>query len=146
DPTGHLVFAYEGPTVDQGPQRIYVRTSDDEGRSWGPRRALSVAGENATGPRLASFADDDARVWYMQTANGDDPDAWNVWYRSSGDGGTTWTAPVRLCDASAGARYKTADGFKELYGDYGEICITNRGPAIAAWGEGFGGCGPGGVR
>ena len=94
---------------------------------------------------VESIGNGDVRAWYMQTANGDDPNAWNVWYRSSKDGGTTWTAPVRLSDASAGARYKTADGFKEVYGDYGEICITNTGKAIAAWGEGFSWIGPGGV-
>jgi hypothetical protein len=145
DPGGHLAFAYEGPAVDQGPQRIFVRTSDDEGRSWGPRLALSVAGENATGPRLASGGRGDVRVWYMQTANGDDPDAWNVWYRSSSDGGETWNSPVKLSDASSGAGYKTPDGFLEIYGDYGEIDVTNEGKTIAVWGEGFSYTGPGGT-
>jgi len=145
DPAGHLVFAYEGPSVDLGPQRIFVRTSDDEGMTWGPRLALSVAGENATGPRLASGGRGDVRMWYMQTANGDDPDAWNVWYRSSPNGGSTWTSPVKLSDATSGAGYKTAAGFFEIYGDYGEIGITNTGNTIAVWGEGFSWTGPGGT-
>jgi hypothetical protein len=146
DASGHLVFAYEGPLVDQGPQRIYVRTSNDEGRTWGPRKALSVSGENATQPRLSSSGDlGDARLWYMQTANGDDPDAWNVWYRSSTDGGATWTSPVKLSDASSGASYKTADGFLVVYGDYGEIDITNTGKTVAVWGEGKSYTGPGGT-
>jgi hypothetical protein len=146
DASGHLVFAYEGPLVDQGPQRIYVRTSDDEGRTWGPRKALSVSGENATQPRLSSSgAVGDARLWYMQTANGDDPDAWNVWYRSSTDGGTTWSSPVKLSDASSGAGYKTRNGFLEVYGDYGEIDVTNTGKTVAVWGEGFSFTGPGGT-
>ncbi|MEP6476046.1 MAG: sialidase family protein [Actinomycetota bacterium] len=146
DPSGHLVFAYEGPLVDRGPQRIYVRTSDDEGRTWGPRTALSVAGENATTPRLVAGGSlGDVRLWYMQTANGDDPDAWNVWYRSSTDGGANWTAAVKLSDASSGAGYKTADGFLEVYGDYGEIEVTNTGKTIAVWGEGFSYTGPGGT-
>src|SRR5262249_6510967 len=51
DATGHLVFAYEGPRVTHGPQRIYVTTSSDEGRTWNAATALSVSGENATGPR-----------------------------------------------------------------------------------------------
>jgi hypothetical protein len=145
DPRGHLVFAYEGPKVNLGPQRIYVRTSNNDGRSWGPRQPLSVAGENATGPRLASYHNGDARVWYMQTANGDDPDAWNVWYRSSGDGGKTWSSPVKLSDATSGAGYKTAAGFMEIYGDYGEIAVTNEGKTVAVWGEGFSYTGPGGT-
>ena len=36
-------------------------------------------------------------------------------------------------------------GFVELYGDYGEIAITNLGKAVAVWGEGASYTGPGGV-
>jgi hypothetical protein len=142
---GHLVFAYEGPLVANGPQRVYVRTSDDEGGTWSARTALSVAGENATAPRLAATGSGDVRLWYMQTANGDDPDAWNVWYRSSIDGGTSWSMPARLDDASAGAaEYVNANGFDEIYGDYGEIAITSTGKTVGVWGEGFSWTGPGG--
>jgi hypothetical protein len=146
DSTGHLVFAYEGPVVAGGPQRIFVKISSDEGRTWGPAKALSVNGENATGPRLASSGNGNVRMWYMQTANGDDPDAWNVWYRSSADGGATWSSPVKLDDAPAGAAgYVNANGFDEIYGDYGEIAVTSRGKTFAAWGEGFSWTGPGGT-
>jgi hypothetical protein len=142
---GHLEFAYEGPKVTDGPQRIFVKTSDDEGRTWGARTALSVAGEDATQPRLAATGSGDVRIWYMQTANGDDPDAWNVWYRTSNNGGAAWSTPIRLDDAPAGAAgYVNADGFDEIYGDYGEIAITNTGKTIAVWGEGFSYTGPGG--
>jgi hypothetical protein len=141
---GHLVFAYEGPTHDGGPQIIYVKQSDDEGRTWGPRKALSVSGENATGPRLAAAGAGSVRLWYMQTANADDADAWNVWYRSSSDGGDT--APVRISDAPAGsAGYINARGFDEVYGDYGEIAVTPQGKTFATWGEGISWTGPGGT-
>ena len=142
---GHLVFAFEGPTHDDGPQIIYVKQSDDEGRTWGQRRALSVSGENATQPRLAATGRGDVRVWYMQTANADDPDAWNVWYRSSTNGGASWSAAVKIDDAPAGAAgYVYANGFGEVYGDYGEIAVTNTGKTVAVWGEGFSYTGPGG--
>jgi hypothetical protein len=146
DAAGHLVFAYEGPAVASGPQRVFVKTSPDEGRTWGAAKALSIAGENATGPRLASSGNGDVRMWYMQTASGDDPDAWNVWYRSSPNGGATWSPPVKLDDAPSGAAgYVNAKGFDEIYGDYGEIAVTNRGKTFAAWGEGFSWTGPGGT-
>ncbi|MDH5225439.1 MAG: hypothetical protein OEW46_11800, partial [Actinomycetota bacterium] len=87
----------------------------------------------------------DVRLFYFQTANGDDPDLWNVWYRTSGNGGRTWSSPSRISDASNGAQYKTPAGFLEPYGDYGEIAITSRGNTVAAWGEGFSWLGPGGV-
>jgi hypothetical protein len=146
DAANHLVFAYEGPTTDGGPQRIYVARSSDEGRTWTAGSPLSVAGENATGPRLASSGGGNARIWYMQTSGGDNPDAWNVWYRSSSNGGNSWSAPVKISDAPAGAAaYVNANGFDEIYGDYGEIAVTNTGKTIATWGEGFSYTGPGGT-
>jgi hypothetical protein len=145
DTAGHLVFAYEGPTTDGGPQRVYVSTSSNTGRTWSAGVPLSAAGENATGPRLASSGGGNVRLWYMQTA-GHDPDAWNVWYRSSTDGGATWSAPLKISDAPAGAAgYINANGFAEIYGDYGEVAVTNTGKTVATWGEGFSYTGPGGT-
>ena len=80
----------------------------------------------------------------MQTT-GNNTDVWNVYYRSSTDGGVTWTAPVRISDATGGAAYKTPAGFAEVYGDYGEIAITNTGKTFGIWGEGTSYDGPGGV-
>jgi len=145
DDNGNLVYLYDGATTEFGPQRIFAKTSSNEGATWSARTAMSVAGENATTPAVEQIGNGDARAWYMQTGNGDAPDTWNVWYRSSKDGGTTWSTPVNLSDATSGAGYKSVDGFDEVYGDYGEICITSAGKAIAAWGEGFSWTGPGGV-
>jgi hypothetical protein len=145
DAPGHLVFAYEAPAAANGPQRVYVSTSSDEGATWSQGAPVSVGGEDATGPRLASFGGT-TRLWYVQTADGDNPDAWNVWYRSSADGGSTWSSPVKISDASAGAAgYVGTDGFGEIYGDYGEIGVTNTGKTFAVWGEGFSYTGPGGT-
>jgi hypothetical protein len=146
DAPGHLVFAYEGPQVSDGPQRVFIARSSDEGRTWSAGQPLSVAGENATGPRLASSGGGDVRIWYMQTRAGDNPDRWNVFYRTSADGGGTWSSPVKISDAPAGATaYHHANGFDEIYGDYGEIAVTNTGKTFATWGEGFSWTGPGGT-
>jgi hypothetical protein len=105
-----------------------------------------VAGENATQPRLASAGGGNVRIWYMQTRGGDNPDRWNVFYRASADGGSTWSSPVTISDAPAGATdYHHANGFDEIYGDYGEIAVTNTGRTFATWGEGFSYTGPGGT-
>jgi hypothetical protein len=80
----------------------------------------------------------------MET-NGGNVDAWNVWYRSSTDGGATWSTAVKISDAAGGAVYKTAAGFAEVYGDYGELAITSAGKSIAIWGEGISYTGPGAV-
>jgi hypothetical protein len=145
DAPGHLVFAYEGPATANAPQQVYVSTSSDEGRTWSAGVPVSDSGEDATGPRLASFGGS-TRLWYMQTADGDNPDAWNVWYRSSTDGGSSWSSPVKISDAPAGAAgYVGTDGFGEIYGDYGEIGVTSTGKTFAVWGEGFSYTGPGGT-
>lgn len=145
DARGRVVFVYDGATQPFGPQRIYVRRSRDGGLTWSGRRALSVAGENATAPAVEATGRGDVRLFYFQTANGDDPDLWNVWYRSSRDGGHTWSRPVNVSDADSGADYKTPEGFMEPYGDYGEIAINSAGQTVAAWGEGFSWLGPGGA-
>jgi BNR repeat-like domain len=147
DAPGHLVFAYEGATITRGPQRVYVARSSDSGRTWTTGAPLSVNGENATGPRLASSGGGNVRMWYMQTTGGDNPDAWNVFYRTSTNGGATWSASVKISDEDGNAAaYVNADGsFDEIYGDYGEIAITSKGKTIATWGEGLSWTGPGGT-
>jgi Neuraminidase (sialidase) len=113
--------------------------------TWSSAVALSKAGENATAPAVESRGNGDVRAFYYETSGGGNDDAWNIWYRSSVDGGATWAAPVKISDAPGGAAYKTPAGFLEVYGDYGEIAITNRGKTIATWGEGLSYTGPGGA-
>jgi hypothetical protein len=145
DSQGNLVIAYDAPAKAYGLQRIYTQRSTDGGLTWGDRTAVSADGEMATAPAMESRGQGDVRMFYFQTAEGGNLDAWNVWYRSSRDGGQSWSAPVKISDASGGASYKTAAGFGEPYGDYGEMGITSKGQTIAAWGEGPSYIGPGGV-
>ena len=119
--------------------------STDAGATWSSPVALSKAGENSTAPAVESGAAGDVRAWYYETSGGGNDDAWNVWYRRSADGGVTWTAPLKISDAGAGAAYKTPAGFLEVYGDYGEMAITSAGKTIATWGEGISWTGPGGA-
>jgi hypothetical protein len=144
DAAGNLVIVYDGATTPDGPQSIFTRRSTNNGLNWSARTAISTAGEHATGPTVESRGTGDVRVWYAQT-NGGDHDAWNIWYRSSIDGGVNWTAPVNISDAISGAGYKSANGFQEFYGDYGEIAITSAGKTIGTWGESFSYTGPGGT-
>jgi hypothetical protein len=98
----------------------------------------------ATAPVVESTGRGDVRMWFQQTT-GADLDTWNTYYRRSTDGGRTWSAKVRISDAVSGAPYKDADGYDEIYGDYGEIAIASDGATLAAWGEGLSYIGPGGV-
>ena len=138
------MLLYDGATVSGGNGTIYAQRSSDGGATWSGKVALSTAGEMGDFPSVEMGGTSDVRAWYMQT-NGDNFDAWNVWYRSSTDGGATWTAPVKISDVTSGAPYKTANGFLEPYGDYGETAITSAGKTIATWGEGNSYTGPGGV-
>jgi hypothetical protein len=145
DAVGGVVVLYDGAAVLGGPQTIEARRSADGGRTWGAGVTISTPGEEATDPAIESTGTGDVRAWYMQTAGGGNLDQWNVWYRRSTDGGQTWSAPAKLSDATGGAAYKTAAGFLEPYGDYGELAITSTGKAFAVWGEGVSYDGPGGV-
>jgi hypothetical protein len=144
DASGNLVLLYDGATVSHGNDTVWSRRSTDGGATWSARQALSTSGEMADFPAIESRGSGDVRAWYMQT-NGGNFDAWNVWYRSSTDGGTTWSTPVKISDVTSGATYKTANGFLEPYGDYGEAAITNTGKFIGIWGEGNSYTGPGGA-
>ncbi len=124
---------------------IYASRSTDHGAHWTTPAVISTVGEESTMPMIESGASGDVRIAFMQTSGGGNVDAWNTWYRRSSDGGATWSAPVRISDATSGAPYKSAAGYAEVYGDYGEMAITNTGKTIATWGEGISYTGPGGV-
>jgi len=94
---------------------------------------------------MESGAAGDVRIAWAETSGRGNVDAWNIWYRRSTNGGSTWSSPIRISDATSGAPYKTAAGYAEVYGDYGEMGITSAGKTIATWGEGISYTGPGGV-
>src|SRR3954454_24121907 len=144
DASGNLVLLYDGATTSHGNDTIWCRRSTDAGATWSTRQPLSTGGEMGDSPAMESRGSGDVRAWSMQTSGGNFA-PWNVWYRSSTDGGLTWAAPVKISDVTSGAAYKTANGFLEPYGDYGEIAITNTGKTIGTWGEGNSYTGPGGT-
>jgi hypothetical protein len=144
DTAGAAVLLYDAATTAGGRQTIEARRSTDGGQTWSGPVTLSKVGEESTAPAVESRAPGDVRAWWYQT-NGGNVDAWNIWYRRSSDGGATWSTAVKISDATSGADYKTAAGFNEVYGDYGEIAINSAGKSIAIWGEGFSYTGPGGV-
>jgi hypothetical protein len=144
DANGRLVLTYTGPTVAKGPQRAYALRSADKGLTWSaPVDVAGPSGANANFTAVAGRGSGDFRMYFMDDRNG--ADNWNTWYRSSSDGGATWTPEVKISDATAGPSYVHPTGFGEPYGDYGEIAITAAGQTYATWGEGIDYTGPGGV-
>jgi hypothetical protein len=69
---------------------------------------------------------------------------YNVWYRTSTDGGATWSQEVQVSQFASGFPYKTADGFMFPYGDYDAIAWDGAHVHLA-WGEGPSYAGPGNV-
>jgi len=61
---------------------------------------------------------------------------WNTYYRSSTNGGATWSAETRLSGAAAGYDYILPEGFRFPFRDYFGLAIDNDGTTHAVWGEG----------
>jgi hypothetical protein len=70
----------------------------------------------------------------------DHKDGWNLWYRASANGGTTWTAPgQQISQFDPAQSQSTPNGFDFPYGDYTGLIINTAcaSPAPAmTWGEG----------
>ena len=129
------------------PEQMYVRTSTD-GVTWTARQKISVASASVNNgfPMAAAHpttAGDFRVVWQddrilSQTG-------WNTWYKRTTNGGSTWTADVRLSNVTSGAPYKSINGYVFPYGDYGEIAVDSNGRNYVVWGEGISYTGPGGT-
>jgi hypothetical protein len=61
---------------------------------------------------------------------------WNVFQRSSSNGGATWSDEAQVSGPARGYGYILPDGFRFPFGDYFSIAIDNLGNTHVAWGEG----------
>jgi hypothetical protein len=156
DAADHVDVLWNANRVKYGPQRVFFARSIDGGASWSSARDVSLApaGSNNAFPALVATGNGDVRIAWMDDRNGFDVggnDAgarWNTYYRSSLDGGATWSAESKLSAFVAGYPYSLAapnDGYLQPYGDYFEIDIDNHGKTVALWGEGNSYAGPGNV-
>jgi hypothetical protein len=138
------------------PTKLFFASSSDGGETWLRRNDVSLAppGTNHLFPALAARGDGDVRVAWMDDRNGfdrgdnDRSARWNTYFRSSLDGGQTWSAEQQLSRFVPGYGYKRQfprDGYLEPYGDYFELDIDAAGRTHAIWGEGPSYAGPGNV-
>ncbi|MDP9330393.1 MAG: glycoside hydrolase [Actinomycetota bacterium] len=142
DAARNLVVMYTGALTEGANSEVWVRSSSDEGVSWSSPLELGQGPSVNSGfPSIAGSGTGDFKAIYMDERTGH----WNVWYRSSIDGGATWSADVRLSDARTGAPYVFRNGFGNPYGDYQSIDVNASGQAIAAFGEAPTWDGPGGI-
>jgi len=147
DLAGTVIVAYHAGSASRAPQQMYVRTSTDGGSTWSARRQVSVpdpAAHNGFPALGAGRAAGDFRLVWQDTSGGG-VDSWNTWFRETRNGGSTWSAAVRLSDQTSGAPYKHANGYRFPYGDYLEIAVDAGGRNHIIWGEGDSYTGPGGT-
>jgi len=147
DAGGNLVLGYNANSTALTPQRMYTRVSTDGGQTWSARvdvTGLVGSGSGTSGaafPAAAATGTGDFRLFFMDDRFG--IAGWSVWFVRSTNGGSTWSAPVKLSDATSGPSYVTAAGFAQPYGDYGQIAVRADGGTIATWGAGVSYTGPG---
>jgi hypothetical protein len=156
DAAGIVYVLWNANDEQYAPQRVYFSRSLDHGATWTPRVDVPAApaGTNNVFPAIVARGAGDVRIAWMDDRNGfdagdNDPDArWNVYERSSLDGGLTWTDEARLSAYVPGYTYKLAtpqQGFLQPYGDYFELDINSAGQTVAVWGEGNSYFGPGNI-
>ncbi len=145
DTTGQLYVLWNAGSVDGGPERIFYSTSTDQGLTWSPKTDVSLApqGFDHAFPAVAAGAAGDIRIAWMDQRN--EPH-WNVYYRSSTDGGATWSGETVLSTFVTGYnKYIFTDGFRFPFGDYFDMDIDNKSHTQTAWGEGYNWLTPGNV-
>ena len=144
DQAGQLYVLWNSGTVDGGPERIYFSTSSDQGSTWSPKVDVSLAplGVDHGFPSVAAGAAGDIRIAWMDQRN---QSHWNVYYRTSNNGGASWSGETVLSTYVSGYSYIFADGFRFPFGDYFDMDIDNQSHTQVAWGEGYDYLTPGNV-
>src|SRR5947208_10045835 len=101
DAAGQLYVLWNAGSVDGGPERIYFSRSTDGGSTWSPRADVSLApqGVDHAFPALAAGGAGDIRIAWMDQRY--EPH-WHVYYRTSADGGSTWSGETVLSSFVSG--------------------------------------------
>jgi BNR repeat-like domain len=144
DEAGTLYALWNSGKGDTAPERIYFALSTTAGETWSPKTGISLApvGVEHAFPALVAGSTGDVRAAWMDTRVSP---LWNVYYRSSTNGGATWSAESRLSAYVPGYRYIRSKGFSFPFGDYFQINIDNEGYTQAVWGEGLNFRSPGSI-
>ena len=151
DTSGNLYALWNASSVDKGPARIYFAKSTDGGNTWSAKQDVSTApqGTHHNFPAIAATGNGDVRISWMdaRAANGG-MDKWNVYYRSSTNGGAAWGSEVDLStyvSDPALTSYIFPDGFRFPFGDYYEMDIDEQGTSHLIFGEGYSYDSPGSI-
>lgn len=142
DGAGALYALWNAGPSNGGAERIYFSSSTTNGASWTSRTNVSTAaaGIEHCFPAVVAGTAGDVRIAWMdaratEPGHPDHP-LWNTFYRSSTNGGATWSAEARLSSEAEGYDYILANGFRFPFGDYFSLAIDSEGATHAVWGEG----------
>jgi hypothetical protein len=145
DVDGALYALWNAGSANGGPERIYFASSTTGGASWSARNDVSTAPTGAENcfPTIAAGASGDVRIAWMDARVSDTPandgttrHLWNTFYRSSTNGGATWSAESQLSGPARGYDYILPNGFRFPFGDYFSLAIDNQGVTHGVWGAG----------
>jgi hypothetical protein len=148
DANGTLYALWNAGSVAKGPERIYFAKSTDNGDTWSVKTEVSTAPPDThhNFPAIAATGNGNLHIAWMDSraANGGQG-RWNVYYRSSTNGGSTWTSEVDLSTYVAGFTYIFSDGFRYPFGDYFEMDVDDQGTVHLIFGEGYSYDSPGSI-
>jgi len=142
---GGVIYAlWSSGSRSLGPQRIYFSTSTNGGENWLPRLDVSQArrGAEHAFPAIAAGRAGDVRIAWMDTRAAF---GWNTYFRSSSNGGATWSDETRVSSYVPGYKYIDRKGFRFPFGDYFGIAVDNREATHLVWGEGMNYQSPGSI-
>jgi hypothetical protein len=140
DSAGTLYALWNSGHLPAGPERIYFSTSTTGGATWSAKTNVSTAADSVEHcfPAITAGEPGDVRIAWMDTRTSDPRGRplWNVFQRSSSNGGATWSPETKLSGPARGFDYILHEGFRFPFGDYFSLAIDNLGNTHAVWGEG----------
>ncbi len=169
----NVYFSWDGYEQNGGAKgnvNLYISKSTDKGATWTTKlldvsasppdcSALSC-GWAFLGAAITMTSDTSGNLYALSAAgNGDIRiawmdtrvaatgaiDRWNVYFRSSSNGGSTWTSEMDVSTYVSGYSYIFTDGFRFPYGDYFEMDVDEQGTNHLIFGEGPDYNGPGSI-
>ncbi|HVB72992.1 MAG TPA: sialidase family protein [Ktedonobacteraceae bacterium] len=145
DDSIYLLYNSTADQTDYAPERIFFVKSTNYGASYTARQDVSLApqGVEHSFPAITTGASSgDVRIAWMDTRSSG---SWNLFYRSSSNGGASWSSEAQVSSYIPDYSYITSTGFGLPYGDYFEMAVDDRGSTQLAWGEAGSYAGPGNI-
>jgi hypothetical protein len=143
DAAGTVYALWNAGNVNGRAERMYFSSSTTGGASWSLKADVSTADNQVEHcfPAITAGAAGDVRIAWMDTRQ---RPLWNVFQRSSSNGGATWSGEAQLSGPALGHDrdydrvydYVRPEGFRFPFGDYFSMAIDNLGNTHVVWGEG----------